>query len=630
VLAVAVVRVALAVARPLVGVDVDVVLGLRRVEADLLDKEAAAGKKDLAEKAFQKACQLGKKEPEPWLALVAFLAGIDRKDDARKAIDNAKDAIKGDRKDLVLANCYAAIGDAKKAEELFDAALTAHGADRAVLRNVAGYYVLTGQGPKAESHLRTLKRLLESGADAPPEELAWLRGALAGVLASEANQAKFKEALDLVQANLKTNPDSLPDLRVKALLLASRVMERKAAIQLWEELDKRQPLAANERYTLFQLYEADDQWDKARLTMLGLLDSPEGRKDATLRARYARRLIRRGGLGDLREAEEQLTALTDVKDTQEAKANAQFAREIEARLLHAGDRAQEAVKKVKEYADAQEVDTGAAALLLDEFSQQKGDAQKMYREEAEQLYKKYAKESKSLGRHLVLAEFYARQGAIDKALDMCDEADKGDKAPPEAVANTMVATLRLGQPKPEHYRRVEDWFMKTEPKNRDSVALLISWADLHDLKGDYGKAEDLYREVLRKNDKNVVAINNLAWLLALKEGNGENKGGNGDKALVLLKQATDLVGDTPELLDTRGAIYVTVGKSDEAIKDLEKCVALAPSGTRYFHLAQAQRLAGLDDQAGKAWKDAKKSGLQVKDLHPLERPAYVKLAAELQ
>ena len=305
---------------------------------------------------------------------------------------------------LALANCYAVVGQKEKAEKEFQIALAAQPNNWRVLRNLAAYYVALGDAPKAESHLRRLLEVLQQhvqdgpAADrASPEDLAGTRRALASVLASAPNQRQFEEALAFLDHNLKANGNKVEDRRLKAALLATRISQRKAAISLLEEVKKEQPLSADEQYTLFRLYEADANWQEAQETMLVLLGSPAGEKNAVFRARYARRLLRRGQID---EAEQQLKALKDLKDPRDPKGGA-----TRPGQGNRGPRAAargndvKAVAALQEYAAGKDSDIGVAAVLADEFSQE-GNSRELYRKEAEQLFKRYVRESKSESRYL--------------------------------------------------------------------------------------------------------------------------------------------------------------------------------------------------------------------------------------
>jgi tetratricopeptide (TPR) repeat protein len=571
---------------------------------------SATGKQDEAEKAFRKACDLGESVPDTWVWLVSYLAVTGQKAKAEAAIEQARKALPPNQASLALAACYAAVGNAELAEKHYQQALDKQPDDPKVLHNVAAYYVVRGQPQKAEVHLHNMLKSAGGG------ELAWARRTLALVLASAVHREKYEEALKLIELNLKEDRGSLPDRRTKAMLLATRTYQRKPAIRLLEELKSEQALTAEEQFTLFRLYEADGDWEKAQAAMLLLLDSPEGRQNVVYRARHVRRLIQRGQLD---EGDRQLKALKEL--SKEAKTELALVSELEARLLRARGKHEKAADAIRAYSKAKDVEQAVAGLLAEEFSQE-GDetVRKEYRRLAEDLYRNYLKQSQSPARHLVLAGFYGRQGDIDEALKYCEDAAR-EKAPTDAVGSMMVAVLRGGQPKPEHFERVERWFRQATGKG-DSDTLAVTLADLRDLQGRYEDAEDLYLAALGKNANNLMAINNLAWLLALKEGKGSD-------ALAMVNRGIDLVGPSPELLDTRGVIYLTLGRAEEAIKDLQDCINQGPSALRYFHLARAQQLARNRTAAGEALGNAEKSGLQPKQLHPLEREAYKNLKAGL-
>ena len=71
------------------------------------------------------------------------------------------------------------------------------------------------------------------------------------------------------------------------------------------------------------------------------------------------------------------------------------------------------------------------------------------------------------------------------------------------------------------------------------------------------------------------------------------EGGQGrTEALELIQRAVQVRGDTAELLDTRGVIYLALSKNDLAVQDLEEANAQVPSAPRWFHLARGYQAAG--------------------------------------
>src|SRR5262249_43112943 len=168
--------------------------------------------------------------------------------------------------------------------------------------------------------------------------------------------------------------------------------------------------------------------------------------------------------------------------------------------------------------------------------------------------------------------------------------------------------------------RVQRWLEAAVAKQPDVTALLAHLGSLHGIRRHYAEAIACYRQVLDREPQNPLALNNLAWILALKEGRGE-------EALQLIERAMDVVGEIPELLDTRAMARLTLGQAELAAKDMEEAVAQAPSPSHYFHLARAQLAVDNRPAAEAAWRKAAALGLKP---DPLERAAYQELQSQLE
>ena len=354
------------------------------------------GKKAEAEKALRQACKLGEKAPETWVALVAFLAGSDKKKEAEQVIEQAHKKLPADQASVALAACYENIGDLKKAEEHFLTALKAAPEDVRMLRNLASFYIRHGQLGKVEPRLRAI---LSLDGKASAADVVSARRGLAATLAAGSDRRRFEEALTLIEKNLAENKNSIADEHARALLLATRLSRRKEAIRLFEDLARRGPLPANERFALVRLYVADDNWEQAQLHMLTLLASPQGNNPA-YQAYYARRLLQHD---EIDRAKAQLEIL------KKALPDAPLTREIEARVFQASGKDTEAVAVVRKYAQSKNADLSRAALLLESLGEKsKTEAREIYRNEAETLYRKHVAQSDKPERFLTLAAFLGR------------------------------------------------------------------------------------------------------------------------------------------------------------------------------------------------------------------------------
>jgi tetratricopeptide (TPR) repeat protein len=253
----------------------------------------------------------------------------------------------------------------------------------------------------------------------------------------------------------------------------------------------------------------------------------------------------------------------------------------------------------------------AVALLLDDLGRA---------EDAERVLRAYAASAGKPTAALVLARFLSRHGRLPEALALCEKA--WQTCPPEAVAFTCVRAVRDGAAGQEQLDRVEGWLTAAVRKNPRSARLLVLLAELQDQRGDHAKAARAYRTILAQDGQNTLALNNLAYLLAVREGDAQ-------EALELINRAINRDGPVAELLDTRALVYLKAGQPERAVQDLQKAVVEDPSGPKYFHLARAHGLANNPRAAAAAFRKALDAGLQDTGLHALERPAFRQMAGEL-
>ena len=96
--------------------------------------------------------------------------------------------------------------------------------------------------------------------------------------------------------------------------------------------------------------------------------------------------------------------------------------------------------------------------------------------------------------------------------------------------------------------------------------------------------------MLEKDPKYYAALNNLAELLGLQKIKL-------DEALQDVNQAIELRGPEGAIIDTRASVYLAMGRTDDAIRDLEKALKDREEPARLFHLAQAYRADKQDERA---------------------------------
>lgn len=211
------------------------------------------------------------------------------------------------------------------------------------------------------------------------------------------------------------------------------------------------------------------------------------------------------------------------------------------------------------------------------------------------------------------ARLYKAQNQMDKAIGLIQAFAKRPNMSDPKADPLWLALANLA----EELGRAElaEDLLRQRLEHSKSSLLAIALAGLRERQGRFQEAEALYAQCVQQGPDNATVLNNLAWLMALR---------NDDETVALghIKRAINLGGPIPELLDTRGVIYTKLGKSQDAITDLIEATKLDPSGPKYFHLAQAYLQAGDKQAAAESFAKARSKGLTPDRLHVLEVSAY--------
>jgi Tfp pilus assembly protein PilF len=116
---------------------------------------------------------------------------------------------------------------------------------------------------------------------------------------------------------------------------------------------------------------------------------------------------------------------------------------------------------------------------------------------------------------------------------------------------------------------------------------------------DWDKAAERYRVALAASPDNVVALNNLAYVLAARKGRPAEALGYAERAMALSG------GKSPEIADTLAWVQHLVGRDGEALPLLERVVKAVPSGALYrLHLAVVYAAAGRLEAAATELNEA--------------------------
>jgi tetratricopeptide (TPR) repeat protein len=171
--------------------------------------------------------------------------------------------------------------------------------------------------------------------------------------------------------------------------------------------------------------------------------------------------------------------------------------------------------------------------------------------------------------------------------------------PKDAETATNMARILAGSGDREALQMAEDQLRMILDPNPGAVPTLVLLGMLMQDAGRNEEATRLNRRILELDPNNVIAINNLSWMLcdqaspspeAIKE------------ALDLANRGLALVPDYMDLLDTRGVVYYRSGDMVKAEADLIRSVELYPanspqSASPQFHLARVYAAMNRRTQA---------------------------------
>lgn len=236
----------------------------------------------------------------------------------------------------------------------------------------------------------------------------------------------------------------------------------------------------------------------------------------------------------------------------------------------------------------------------------------------------YALEPANVRYLAAIAEVYGDQGRWAEAVELLRaEQARNPRLDAQAVsrhiANSLVrggmydqAVVAFQQPLPdaatdkdrgdlylllgEVYRRKGDTAQALTALRRaqalmpDSPVVLNTLSLVLDSSGQGKEAADLYREAIRREPENGVALNNLAYQIV-------RQNGNLDEALALADRARKLLPNLPEASDTYGWVLYRRGQIAEAAEVFKGVVKQSPDHAQ-FHVHLGLALVDSGDRAG--------------------------------
>lgn len=221
-------------------------------------------------------------------------------------------------------------------------------------------------------------------------------------------------------------------------------------------------------------------------------------------------------------------------------------------------------------------------------------------------------------KHLAVCVAF-RQRRVE-AFDLLDDVWR--ELPCENAASLSLEILSCGS---NQSRRelVEKYLVAKKQEQPTSLELKQALADVWLMGEKYAEAEELYREVLRVDSRQLAALNSLAWNLAMR-------GRLLDEAMSFAECAIVEAGPVPQLLDIRGCVKLAQSRLRAATDDLVDAAGSGNLPETFLHLAFVQAESGNAESTRQTLAHAFEVALRVEQLHPLDRDLLNRLNAQVK
>lgn len=501
------------------------------------------------------------------LAYANALMGGGDLDGAERELEGARaDAPENDQLLLAMARFYVFRGEPERAEELLELRAASRPDSIDPLLSISELHRTLGN--RAES-LDALERAL---AIDPTSELALLRKAEVLMERSKEDPELAKQAREILNQVLDANPNSVRGLftQGKFLLQDGRPEEAAGKLRRVVEEDASGPAYVLLANAYLQMGEPDlaraellrslqlDPGNAGARTQLAALYSSTGQRELAIEE--ARRVLEQrpgdvrllvllaGTLHGLERDEEAIEALDRIDADTEAEEHEGLRIQLANMYRRVGnlDRAHELLDRQAELTpDDARVPAEQALLelaernpfgsieILDEAIEKYPEGAALYELRA-RVRLGFARDGKPI---------FGDEAEAD--LHKAIEFGKGRSTEPYM----LLASLYQSQNRVSE--AVDAYEQAAEASSDPSIQLVLGM-----LYERIGRGEDAiraYETVVQSDPRNGVALNNLAWLLALRAGDDEDAL---DRALQLAQHAKELLPTSPSVADTLGFVML--------------------------------------------------------------------------
>ena len=572
-----------------------------------------SGNLEEAAAALTRATELNPLEQQNWIKLLGVHSKLKDKDKVAETMRAAQLALNPEIIPRLQANYFEMLNQWKNSEgihlSLFE---DDHEENATNARQLASFYLRwAAKNPdartKAYPYINSILRNGNEGKlSSNNPHLLWAREQAAKQLTATNQYQDLKKALQLLRQGSDDGsvPQAFLPLYLQILSTRNDPISVKESISLLAPMYAQGALDKSQQLLLAKLYARSHKWDQGKDIMLDTIGRYKADEDVW--NTYINLLIRQG---------EYSTAKGRINRFEDIAENPILISNLRASLAHEqqdeielkkvlrsmlpplkGARSENELKLVKTVA--------AMAVRYEQFKV------------AEQLFRFYVSRKKPDG-VLELVSVLASHGDIEEALKYMDAIYSADQ---DAALRIVVAALRQrhGELSEPQEQQLWSYVLRALDDQPDSVQRMMVKAEGLEVMEKYDEAVVAYEEVLDSGveaRQRAIALNNLAYLLA-------NTNQRLDESDQMIDEALFILGPLSDILDTRAVIRIAREEYDLAVEDMNLAISIDPTASKYYHLAQANALAGNQEEALKAWKSAREMKIEKEDLPLIEQQSY--------
>ena len=534
------------------------------------------------EEASKLLDELRAKDPDSLTIIVAQIQLNVRQgkpQEALKLCDQIIDKYKSALTYVIRARTYISLKAIDKAREDFDRAVAVDPNNVDVLMARSDFYDVVRESQKATADI-------ERALSLDPNNLEIQRRAASLFLAS-GGRDKVRQARTLVDRALESSPDNgaLRLLKAQVLLAEETAPAADSATKLLEKLTEEYPKMVGAWGMLGEVQLRQGLSGKAIDTVLqGLVHNANDRSLLMLKARAEAAKSPFLSIATLKE----LLAL-DPNDTNAAMrlADAYVA-------TREADKAVSVLRQQLALCNASDRRRCEVALAVALYSSgSKPEAQQIF----DSLLQAEPNDPTPILAQVKLLEDDKLWGEIEqKAADWYRKHPEDVKTP-QTIAG-IIAAAKDSAP----MKAAENILRMVLKDHSDSAQIVRSLAVLMQAVKRNEEAAEFYRRVLEIQTDDVIAMNNLAWIICEEQGKHQ-------EAIEIAQKGLKIAPNYIDLIDTRGVAYYRLGRFDKAIQDFSDCIRLYPDEkaavtAAYFHLGRTYTRLKETDKAAENLKKA--------------------------